>query len=140
MKKHPMRILALFLTAAMLLVSGAFAAQPKASQYIQDATARISTSAGGTVTVEYEIIGVTAMTMIGASQIVLYTADGTEAETLQYIDPGCGHMMGRNTIRHSGTVSFDGVPGQSYYASVMFFAGNSSGGDVETVTTFVVTA
>ena len=105
----------------------------RASSYIDSSTATI-TSSKGTITVRFSIIGTAKMTSLGATKIEIKSSSGT---TLKTYTTG---LMGSDVSYHSGSITYAGVSGVSYYAVVYFKAANSSGSDTTTKTTASIKA
>lgn len=73
------------------------------------------------------------MTSIGASCIKIYTSDGTLVKTFwSAYNPS---MLGSNTYSYTGSVSYDGVDGTTYYAEITGYASYGGGSGTETYTT-----
>ncbi len=139
MTKKALRVLALFLIAATLFSTFAFAAEPRASAYISAKSAYISAQGGGSIKITFSITATGTMTMLGAQTIDLYDSDGY-VTTFRYTNPNYSNMMAYGDFYHNSSVTYDGVSGETYYAVVSFYAGNSSGSDAKLYTTYSCTA
>lgn len=133
------RILALIFAFVCIFSTVSFAAEPRASSYIISRSAYISAQGGGDIKIIFTITATGDMTMLGAQTIDLYNSDGYVC-TFRYTNSNYSHMMGYNDYYYSNSVSYDGVSGETYYAVVSFYAGNSSGSDAKLYTTYSVTA
>lgn len=130
MKK--LNVVALLLSIMMLLNVGASAAyippdSPDASAYIANYSAAVLNGGNGVLKVSFDVTGTATMARIGASSIDIYRSNGTYVTTLIWSDPGRSGMMASNTIYNGDTESVY-VGAGSYYAVVVFYAKNYSGG------------
>lgn len=126
------RLLALMLALMMFSSIGAFAAynppdSPDASAYIAGYAARVINGGNGVLKVSFDVTGTSTMARIGASSIDIYKSNGTYVTTLIWSDSGRGGMMASNTIYNGDTESVY-VGAGSYYAVIVFYAKNYSGG------------
>lgn len=126
------RLLALMLAIMMLSNVGAFAAynppdSPDASAYIAGYAARVINGGNGVLKVSFDVTGTATMSRIGASSISIYKSNGTYVTTLWWSDSGRSGMMASNTIYNGDTESVY-VGAGSYYAVIVFYAKNYSGG------------
>lgn len=130
----------------MLLSMTAFANDydiSRTNSYITRTRATIDVLGDGELSIGFNISGKGKMDEIGATTIYLYENNGHTtriAETFRHTDPGYGYLMGTDAYYHSGNVSYSGTSGYTYYATVEFWAENSTGGDSTSYTTLVVTA
>ena len=133
-------MISLILLAAMLLSTAAFAATLQ-SDYIYYTSCSASRS-GNTVTISFSISGKSKMTSIGAHYIEIYENAGsgfTKVATFSYTNASYTYtLMGYNTAYKSGSVTYPGTSGCSYYAHITYYAGNSSGSDSTSANTNVV--
>ncbi len=105
---------------------------PRASEYLAAYFASISET-NGTVEVTFDVTATGRMTSVGATTIRIKDSSGATVKTFEYdTTPG---MMGYNRISYAGSVTYQGIPGKKYYASVTFKAANSSGSDTGTYVT-----
>ena len=139
--KKAVRLLALVLVLTFGLSGMAAAAQeeeitPYTNAYISSMTGALSKS-GDTVNVHFTIYATGTMTSIGASCIRLYTSDGSWVKT--FVPTSYSSMLGSNCVIYSGTVSYDGTDGTTYYAVITGYAKNSSGSGTMSYTTASLT-
>lgn len=139
--KKPTRILSLVIVLAIGLSCVAIAAHeneavPCSNAYIESVIASASKS-GNTVYIMFTTVGTGIMTSIGASRIDLYTSDGSLVKT--FYSSAYATMLGSNRGSYSGTVSYPGTSGKTYYAVVTAYAANSTGSGTETLTTKSIT-
>ena len=126
------RYFALILVIMALLNVGALAAynppdSPDASAYIANYSAAVLNGGNGKLKVSFDVTGTATMAKLGASSISIYRSNGTYVTTVYWLDSGRGGMMGSNTIYHGDTETIY-VGAGSYYAVVVFYAKNYSGG------------
>ena len=126
------RYLALVLVIMTFLNVGALAAynppdSPDASAYIAAYSARVINGGNGVLKVSFDVTGTATMARIGASTITIYKSNGTYVTTLTWMDSGRSGMMASNTIYNGDTESVY-VGAGSYYAVIVFYAKNYSGG------------
>lgn len=126
------RSLALILVIMTLLNVAALAAynppdSPDASAYIANYSAAVLNGGNGKLKVSFDVTGTATMAKLGASSISIYKSNGTYITTIYWLDSGRGGMMGSNTSYHGDTETIY-VGAGSYYAVVVFYAKNYSGG------------
>jgi len=112
-------------------------ASARASNFINAYNASMSAGNNGNVTVSFNITGTGTMTEIGSTRIEL-RENGTLVAT--YLPTSTNGMIGKNRAIHSGTVTYKGVQGSTYRATVTFRAANSNGHDNRVLTTNTVAA
>lgn len=139
MKKTVIKTISLVLVMAFCLAPIALAAT-LASDYIKRCTIWGTSAGNGTVSFSFSITGNEKMTEISATKIEVKNSSGVTVKTFRYTIEDYAFMMGRNKNIHSGTVTYQGVSGNQYYAIAYFKVANSSGGDTDTATSFYVTA
>ena len=126
------RFFTLVLVIVALLNVGAMAAynppdSPDASAYIANYSARVINGGNGNLKVSFDVTGTATMARLGATSISIYRSNGTYVTTIHSGDAGRSGMMASNTIYHGDTESIY-VGAGSYYAVVIFYAKNYSGG------------
>lgn len=140
MKKKIMRIIAATMVVVTLISSVAFAADARASAYISSKGGGITAKGNGNMLIEFRVVATGMMDTLGASSIYIYTSDDTLVGTIRYTDTGYSNMMTTNNYSYSSSITWQGTPGETYYANIMFYAKNSSGYDYRGFTTTEVTA
>jgi hypothetical protein len=135
MKINLRKIVSALLVLSILFIPAALTAEARASDYITNTAVGISKS-GLTITVDYSITGTGNMTSIGASSIVIYK-NSSPVYTFSY--PAVSALRSSNTYVHSSSVRYTGTTGNTYYAVVNFYAGNSNGSDTRARTTVSMT-
>ena len=139
--KNVIRILSIALVLVISLSGIACASyeedfSPYTNAYIESMTGALSKS-GDTLNVNFSVFGTGRMTSIGASCIKIYTSGGTLVKTFwSAYNPS---MLGSNTYSYSGTVSYDGTDGTTYYAVITGYASYGGGSGTETYTTVSLT-
>lgn len=117
-----------------LATDAGFFASPTLSRY----TAQLSKGTSkGKITVSYRVVASapSRVTSIGVSSIKIYKSDGTYVTTIS--GTTSNGLVLKNTSTHTGTYTYSGVSGTSYYAHVTVFAtagGITSSGTVKTNT------
>lgn len=139
MKKNTFRTICTVLTLAICL-SSLITAEARASLYIDSRYASTTSIGSGKITVHYDITATGRMTTIGATKIEIKNSSGTTIKTYKNTDAGYAYLMDSNRTFYSGSVTYQGIRGNAYYAVVWFKAGNSSGSDTATYTTALETA
>lgn len=109
---------------------------PYSNAYIKSVVASV-TSSGTTVYVSFTVYGTGVMTSIGASCVRLYTSDGSLVKT--FWSSSNSSMLGTDRGSYTGSVSYDGTKGTTYYAVVTAYAKNSTGNGTAKYTTGTVT-
>ena len=136
------RVISLALAVAILFTIhlNAMAAQTRSSEYIQSATASLSTgSAAGQISLTYTVkSAVGNASRIGVSTIRVYRASGEIYKTI-YGSTTSG-LTKFNAISNSGTYTIDCVAGTSYYCVVTFIVQDANGRDTCAKTTNTQTA
>lgn len=139
MRKTIVKTLSIILVLAFCLAPMA-AATVQSSDYITKCSISATAAGGGKVNFGFSITGTGKMTEIGATKIEVINGYGVTVKTFRYTDNGYSYMMGANKTVHSGTVTYNGVQGSTYYAIAYFKAANSTGSDTDSITSYVVTA
>lgn len=139
--KKSIRFLAFVMVLTLSLSCVALAAYseeatPCTNNYIRSVVANVSKS-GNTVYVSFTVYGTGIMTSVGASCIKLYTSDGGLVKT--FYSSAYPTMLGSNRGAYTGTVSYPGTSGKTYYAVVTAYAANSTRSGTENYTTGTVT-
>lgn len=136
------RTVSVMIIVATLLTTGVFAAESRASSYIETDSATISAFGNGILEIKFYIKGTGTMTKIGCKSIVVYesTDNSNWTHVASYYDSNYSGLMAQNKIKHSGSFYHQGVAGRYYKATVTVYAGNSSGGSVDYLQTGSVKA
>lgn len=141
MKNTIKRFVILFAAIAMTVTTYC-SANLMSSIYLESYMASCSPISGGKIIVTVEVNALGYMSKIGASTIYIYkSSDQTNwnvVKTYQYTD--YPQMMGTGMHYADDPITFHGTPGYYYCASVICYAGNSSGHDERLYTTSGVRA
>lgn len=104
----------------------AFAAT-KSNAFINEYGAGLTSPSSDTIQVNFYLYGTGYMSSLGATTINLYE-DGALLATFSRFNPVyTASMMTTNSYRFFGSISYPAKAGSTYYATVSFFATNSSG-------------
>lgn len=117
-------------------------AEPYASSYLAVYSAYVYSPGGGKVQVWFDVTGTTKMDKIGATTIVLKESSDnkswTTVKTFRYTS--YPSMMGSNNVTHTSSVSYSGVAGRYYKATVTVYAAKDGGSDSRLVSTSTIKA
>lgn len=130
--KKTMRLMACLITVILFANIMISIASARASHYISVFGASMSAGNNGNVTVAFNITGTGKMTEIGTTRIEIHE-NGTLVRT--FVHTTTSGMMGSDKVTHTGTVTYKGVIGRTYRATVSFRAANSNGSDSRAVQT-----
>ena len=140
MKKALSKFLACTLILATVLACSV-PASARESNYIRKTMATIAAIGDGQIAIDFHILAKRYMDSIGATKISLYTTTDDFVESYEYTDEGYEYMLISGEISFFDAVIFyDCTPGQSYYAIIEFYAGDSTGGDTDILSTRTVEA
>ena len=137
------RTFALFLCLSLLLavacIPTAYAAE-ESNKYISSYGSAITTEGNGRIKINFNTYGTGYMDDIGATTILLYE-NGTIVKTYSaYNALYSSTMLGHSTYYFYGYVYYDGNAGDSYYAVIVHYAGDSTGHGTEGSITSTVVA
>ena len=138
------RITASVLCVILLLVSivGSASAQSPvdtySSDYIASCNATLSATGNGKIKITGSVRTVGTMSTVGISAIRIYKTDGTYVTRI--LGTTSNGLLKNNAASLSGSYTYQGSSGTSYYAVVTFTASNSSGSDSRMITTSTKTA
>lgn len=147
MRKKLKRVVCVLLLLATLLtmapVTGASAAEARASMFFNSTDAWLSRAGAGKIRIEADVTAVSTMKELGVIRIDVYRKheqgdDYTLMTTYTWYNTPS--MKGTDTIAHYTSIYYQGTPGRVYYAKIIFKAINSSGEGSYTYTTGTVTA
>ena len=129
--------LLLMCTLSSIFCISAFAIQDS-SAYISNYAAAVTPGSGGRMYVTLDIDSVGYMDEVGASEIHVYESTDDEEFTLieSYYVEDYPEMMTSGTIYYDTPVTFIGTPGRYYYAMIVFYAGDETGGDTRLYETY----
>lgn len=130
-----LKLVALILIVA-IIPTGASAAtattvEPRASDYLTSYSAYTYPAGAGKVQVYFEVTGDTYMDDIGSLSIRIYESTDnstwTCVKTFKHTDNS--NILGHNAYYHASHVTYQGVAGRYYKATVCIWAGKDGGGD-----------
>ena len=119
-------IIAMVSTTAYAAAPGD-SADPQANSYILNTTVGIAPLGNGKIEVDFSVTATGKKTDLGATRVTIYNESGKSVKIIRYTDSGYGYMIGHNKATHGGSVFYQGVSGQRYYAIVSFYAGDLNG-------------
>ena len=96
---------------------------PQSNSYIWTTTVGITAIGNGKIEVDFSVTATNKMVDVGATRVTIYNESGQSVAIYRYTDPGNSYMIGHNKATHTAGVIYQGVPGQRYYATVSFYAG-----------------
>jgi hypothetical protein len=130
MKKKLSVIIAIVLVIATIAAPSALALGVlRASNYFEAYSANI-TKSSTTMTISFDVGATGTMTTLGASSIKIYTrSSSADAWSLlaTLTSTTTTGLTGSNRSTYYSSVNYTGTAGKQYYASVTFYAVNSSG-------------
>lgn len=135
--KQFVRNLCVVMAVVMLLTIPAYAAEPRASDYIMSTCVYLTKESSTRFDVWHEVIALGYMNELGAAEIKIQeSTDGQNWTTVETITPSDEpSMTTENDFAYAGSVSYTGVSGRYYRARIIMFAENSTGrGEVTTYT------
>lgn len=131
-----------FLSISLILVilvsmTSALAAPRRASDYLAGYGISIEAQGNGLMEVFYDVDGTGWMTKIGAQALFVEYKDGNTWRPYETI-LGIEHpeFYAYNALGHSGYAYFTGKPGVEYRVTLQAYAGDSTGSDTGTITSF----
>lgn len=143
MKKTVRTLLTIILILSLVSVPAAMAeAQmaPRSNAYVASFDNRISALGDGKVKIEFETWGTGTMDVIGASVIKLYDQNGLVYTFKMTNSDYTAQMIGTNRTHFYGSVTYNGVSGNTYNAVVTHYAAKNGGTGTENYTTNSVVA
>jgi len=139
MKKTIIKTLSIVLVLVFCLTPIA-SASVLASDFIYSSSISAVATGSGKVDFKFSITATGKMTEIGVTKIEVKNSSGVTVKTFRNTDRDYSFMIGTNKTTHSGTVTYQGVSGNKYYAIAYFKAANSTGSDTASVPSILVTA
>lgn len=106
----------------------------RASEYIFSRQAAAVPLNQGQIRFNFQITGTSIMNQLGVTEIQVLEQNGTSWSTVRtFRYQNYPELMGYNTSRHSGSITFPGITGRTYMAYVTFYAANTSGSETQEV-------
>ena len=125
------RLVVMLVAILILSTMAAGVANARASLYLRNYDISMSAEDNCKIRVTYFVEGTGEMTKIGAQTIVVEKRNGTAWEHFQtYRGDSRNDFYSYATDFHKSSFIFTGVPGNQYRATLVSYAGNSSGSDV----------
>ena len=131
MKKHVKKIFCIALALCMLSSTLIASATLEASNYLSSYSATLTAKSGGKISILVDVTGAGYMTKIGASDIYIYESTDNVGFTCvsSFHADDYPHMLGSGSTYYNNPITYAGTPGCYYYASVYFYAEDSTGSD-----------
>lgn len=142
MKKTARTLLLMVLIISIMSTSFvmAYAATPRSNAYVSSFDNKISALGDGKIKIEFDTWGTGTMDKIGASVIKLYDQNGL-VYTFKMSDSAyTSQMIGTKLTHYYGSVTYQGVEGNTYNALVTHYAAKGTGSGTENYTTNSVVA
>lgn len=143
MKRFEKRFLSGFLVVLTLCGILCTSASARSSAYLDSYSAATVAKSDGVLAVTVDVAGVGRMTDIGASLIIIYESTDNEDfyQAARFVSSDYPEMLRHNTSSYyRDAVTYQGVIGRYYYASVYVYAANANGSDEKNYTTGIVRA
>lgn len=142
MKKMMRTLLLMILIVSLVSAPAAMAAQqaPRSNAYVSSFDNEITAIGDGKVKIGFDTWGMGTMDKIGASVIKLYDQDGLVYTFRMSNATYASQMVTSNSPFFHGSVTYQGVEGNTYYATVTHYAAKGTGSGAENYTTNSVVA
>jgi hypothetical protein len=137
MKKRILSFLLAFALLGSLFCAGAVEAvsQPRASLYLDGYAVGVTAKGNGKMSVSFIVYGTGTMDKIGAETIMVEEWDGIEwIETGTYPAEKNPNFLTTKASEYTSSVTFYGLPGVQYRATLTAYAERNGGSDTGTVT------
>ena len=118
------------------------AVDSRASLYLNSYGAYATAVGSEEIVFEFDVTTPHTMDYVGASQISVQVKNNSDiwATVATYSSDDYSDFLKYNTNSHVGSVTYEGVAGNTYRAKITVCAGNSTGSDSRTIYTKSVTA
>lgn len=131
--------------AVLLMVNlcGVANAITQASDYFGCTAVYATATDGGKVLVEFEIDATHIMDEVGAKRIYIYEqqSDGSYSNVYTFRSTTYySSMINTNSAFGDGAITYQGIPGRKYFATVAVYAKDSEGSETRYYDTNIVTA
>lgn len=140
------RIFSFLLVFAMLgslnysLAAGEGGIEPYASEYLDGYAIGVNAKGGGRMSVSFIVYGTGTMDKLGAQKIEVEEWDGVEwVNLIEYSAEDNAHFYTTNASEYTASVTFYGMPGLQYRATLTAYAEKDGGSDTGTVTSPITT-
>ena len=109
--------------------------EPHASEYLDGYGIGINAKGGGKMSVTFIVYGTRTMDKLGAQKIVVEEWDGKSwGSPMTYTAEKNSNFYATEAAEHTASVSFYGIPGLQYRATLTAYAEKDGGSDTGTVT------
>ena len=141
-----LKFTALLLAAALLCPMNVYAAEPRASNYLDSYNAYPYAAGGGEVQIWFTVTADDYMDDIGTLSIMIYECSTNSSNINDwdcvdsFTNGNTPSILGHDKIYYSGHVSYDGTANMWYKAYVCIYAGDETGGDTRYLWTGAVKA
>jgi len=131
MRKYVKKILCIALALCVLSSTFAASAALDASSYLSRYSATLTAKSGGKIAILVDVTGAGYMTDIGATDIYVYESSDNVTFTCvsSFHSDAYPRMLGSGSTYFDTPITYAGTPGMYYYASVYFYAADSTGSD-----------
>lgn len=142
MKTLMKKIISGMLVVCMVSVLLCVPALARSSEYLDAYGATLTPKSGGKIVVTVDVEAVRKMDKVGASEINIYeSTDGIRFDLVKTYTYGkYPAMMGSGLYYYEDPVTYNGTPGNQYFALVYCYAGDATGHDEKSYTTATKTA
>lgn len=143
MKKRIISIFCSFLFVMSSFGITTASALAMASDYFWYTCAYATALGGGKVLVEFDIDATHIMEEVGATDVYIYEQQSSGAYKNVYTfisDDYYSSMIDTNSAFGNGEVTYQGIPGRKYFATVAVYAKDSEGSETRYYDTNIVTA
>lgn len=130
------------LTLSIVLLVPMACAATRASAYFAVTSAVAYAEEGGKILIEADVCATRTMDEVGVKSITIYEqqSDGYYDDVKTYTRYNTSGMIATNIYEHFKSITYQGTIGKKYYATIAFYAKNSSGSETLYCDTNVVTA
>ena len=135
------RVFGLFLAIEILanlcysIAAESKTSEPRASLYLDSYAIGVNAKGSGKMSVTFIVYGARTMDKIGAQKIVVEEWDGKEwGNPITYTADSYSNFYATKAAEHTASVTFYGVPGLQYRATLTAYAELNGGSDTGTVT------
>lgn len=143
MKKRIFSFLLVFALLGSLnwsFAAGEDGIEPYASAYLDSYAIGVNAKGGGRMSVTFIVYGARTMDKLGAQKIVVEEWDGASwTEIITYTAEENSNFYVTKAAEHTASVSFYGLPGLQYRATLTAYAEKDGGSDTGTVTSNIET-
>lgn len=143
MKKRIFSFLLVFTLLGSLnwsFAAGEDGIEPYASEYLDGYAIGVNAKGGGRMSITFIVYGTDTMDKIGAQKIVVEEWDGKSwEEIITYTVEENSKFYATKAAEHTASVSFYGLPGLQYRATLTAYAEKNGGSDTGTVTSYIET-